>query len=156
MSEGPPDLAVGRPVSSIVVPTRNRSHLLPRLLAALDAQEFSASEVILVDDASTDRTWETLSAWKGEGRRALRLETPSGSYAARNLGWQAARGAIVAFTDDDCLPRPEWLSHLVRAMEGSQHLFGKRHEPVLVARPQRRHPTASRAWAYWRTVSRSR
>ncbi len=34
-----------------------------------------------------------------------------GPAAARNLGWRMARGAIIAFTDDDCLPEPGWLAH---------------------------------------------
>ena len=46
----------------------------------------------------------------------MRLERPGGSYAARNAGWRASRGEIVAFTDDDCLPQPGWLSALRLAL----------------------------------------
>ena len=102
---------------SVVVPTRNRADLLPRLLAALGVQEYPGYEVIVVDDASEDSTPAILEAWKGAGRRALRMDVPSGSYAARNCGWRTAGGEVVAFTDDDCLPEPGWLSGLVGALQ---------------------------------------
>lgn len=41
----------------------------------------------------------------------------SGPAAARNLGWQAACGEIIAFTDDDCIPRPDWLKQGLAAFE---------------------------------------
>lgn len=75
-------------------------------------------EVIMVDDASTDKTAQVLNGWQGEGRIALRLDRAGGSYAARNAGWRATRGEIVAFTDDDCLPDRGWISGLVGALRG--------------------------------------
>jgi glycosyltransferase involved in cell wall biosynthesis len=102
---------------SIVVPTRNRAQLLPGLLAALDRQEYPSYEVLVVDDASDDDTPAILARWQRDGRRAIRLERAGGSYAARNAGWRAARGEIIAFTDDDCLPSPGWLSALAHAFE---------------------------------------
>src|SRR5512133_3600685 len=38
-----------------------------------------------------------------------------GPATARNMGWRAARGEIIAFTDDDCIPEPDWLSSGVSA-----------------------------------------
>jgi glycosyltransferase involved in cell wall biosynthesis len=104
------------PRVSVVVPTRNRASLLPGLLEALERQRFRDFEVIVVDDGSTDGTPDVLGAWEREGRAVIRLERSAGSYAARNAGWKAARGEIVAFTDDDCFPQPAWLSGLLRAL----------------------------------------
>ncbi|MGI8968849.1 MAG: glycosyltransferase family 2 protein [Chloroflexota bacterium] len=104
------------PLVSVVVPTRNRAVSLRELLGALAAQRYPQIEFVIVDDASSDETPDILQTWKGEGRVALRLETPGGSYAARNRGWRASRGKIVAFTDDDCLPACEWLTALVEAL----------------------------------------
>ena len=84
--------AAADPLVSVVVPTRNRRPLLQQLLAALDEQEYPRYEVVVVDDASSDGTEESLAAWRGEEKRTLRLDTPSGSYAARNAGWRSARG----------------------------------------------------------------
>ncbi|MBV9279479.1 MAG: glycosyltransferase [Chloroflexi bacterium] len=109
----------GDELVSVVVPTRNRAGLLPDLLAALAIQTYPAYEVVVVDDASDDRTPDLLAAWAGPGRLALRLDTPAGSYAARNRGWRAARGGVITFTDDDCLPQPGWLAALAAALRES-------------------------------------
>ena len=47
----------------------------------------------------------------------LAVEQRKGPAAARNLGWQAACGQIIAFTDDDCLPSPDWLKNGAQAFE---------------------------------------
>lgn len=104
------------PLVSVVVPTRNRPALLRSLLAALDGQIYPHLEIVVADDASGDETGQILRTWARDDRRSLRLEIPQGSYAARNAGWRAARGTIIAFTDDDCLPRPDWVSALVAAL----------------------------------------
>jgi glycosyltransferase involved in cell wall biosynthesis len=104
------------PRVSVVVPTRNRAHLLPGLLAALDAQTYPEYEVVVIDDASTDETEPILRRWQGPGRRVIRQEQAQGSYVARNRGWREARGELVAFTDDDCLPEPEWIAGLMRVL----------------------------------------
>lgn len=102
---------------SVVVATRNRAHLLRRLLDALQAQEgASAAEVVVVDDASTDDTTAVLQRAAEAGTVvALRLGAHGGPAQARNAGWSAARGEHVAFTDDDCEPEPGWLAALVAA-----------------------------------------
>jgi GT2 family glycosyltransferase len=105
-----------QPWVSVVVPTRNRAHLLRELLLALDRQEYESFEVIVVDDASEDGTATLLAEWQGPDRRSFSLPRPWGSYAARNRGIKEARGMLVAFTDDDCLPEPGWLAALVEAM----------------------------------------
>jgi glycosyltransferase involved in cell wall biosynthesis len=59
-----------------------------------------------------------------------------GPAAARNCGWRAARGDIIAFTDDDCLPDPEWLRSGVQAIQnGHDGAYGR----VIVPLPN--HPT---------------
>lgn len=96
---------------TVVVPTRNRHLLLERLLTALSRQTYPHVEIIVVDDASTDGT---AAVAEREGVRVVRQDTPAGSYAARNAGLQQARGEIIAFTDDDCIPQPGWVSALIQ------------------------------------------
>jgi len=119
---------------SVVVPTRNRASYLPALLTALDAQTHRPLDVIVVDDASSDGTVELLARWAGEGRRVERLEQPAGSYAARNRGWRAASGELIAFTDDDCLPEPNWLAALIDSVSSTEFVAA---QGVTLARPGR-------------------
>ena len=110
--------------ASVVVPTYNRPEFLDRCLAALLAQEFdpSAYEVIVADDAASEATRRQVESWAarvedtGPPVRYLPVTATRGPAAARNVGWRAARGEVVAFTDDDCLPEPGWLGAGARAL----------------------------------------
>lgn len=109
-------LVLDVPLISVVIATHDRKHLLARLVAALCAQEDAPSyEVIIVDDASNDGSWEELSRLAESADvtvRPLRLSVNSGPATARNTGWRAAAGSYVAFTDDDCVPDRKWLAEL--------------------------------------------
>ena len=99
------------PAVSVVVPTRNRAGYLEVALASLAAQDGGvASEVIVVDDGSTDATPAVARA---AGARHLPLPPPGGLNAARNLGAREARAPLVAFVDDDVWVPAGWLSALV-------------------------------------------
>jgi glycosyltransferase involved in cell wall biosynthesis len=104
---------------SVVVATYRRAPLLPRLVRALEAQrDVDEIELVIVDDASDDDTWaalQELAAGSSLTLRPLRQEQNAGPAAARNRGWRAARGDVIAFTDDDCTPQPGWLRALVAA-----------------------------------------
>lgn len=106
---------------AVVVATRGRASLLPRLTAALAAQQDAPPfEVVLVDDASDDDTWATIQALEGSSSlalRGIRLREQGGPAAARNAGWRASTGSVVAFTDDDCVPGATWLRTLVDALD---------------------------------------
>jgi GT2 family glycosyltransferase len=108
--------------ATVVVPTYRRPDRLPRLFEALEAQvlDRSAFEVLVVDDASGDETPTVLADLVASSPldvRVITLERNSGPAHARNVGWRSAAADVVAFTDDDCVPSPAWLSSGVRAME---------------------------------------
>jgi glycosyltransferase involved in cell wall biosynthesis len=99
------------PVVSVVVPTRDRAGYLEVALASLASQDFpDPHEVLVVDDASSDRTPEVIAR---SGFRSVRHERPRGLNAARNTGIRAARADLIAMIDDDTYTPPEWLKALV-------------------------------------------
>jgi GT2 family glycosyltransferase len=108
------------PFFSIIVPTHDRIDQLALCLGAMRQLEYPRSdfEVIVVDDASIMPA-ETLAAHPAieVGVRFLRTDTNQGPAAARNLGARHARGRYLAFTDDDCLPPPDWLQKLRNLLE---------------------------------------
>lgn len=105
-----------RPVASVVVPTYRRPDLLGRCLGALSQQRCDVPfEVLVADDADSDQTRQQVDQWARESfperrLRYLPVEGNHGPAAARNVGWRAAQGEIIAFTDDDTIPDPNWLA----------------------------------------------
>jgi glycosyltransferase involved in cell wall biosynthesis len=112
---------------SVVIPTYKRPDLLQRCLEPLLEQSLPTDryEVIVVDDGQTEDTRalvENLAA-ATNGRPLLRYLRPEGTRgpaAARNRGWRAARGEVVAFTDDDTIPDVDWLRYGWLAMSNGQ------------------------------------
>jgi glycosyltransferase involved in cell wall biosynthesis len=108
---------------SVVVPTFKRPDLLHQCLGALTMQDLDPSEyeIIVVDDAASEVTRRQVEQWNECMHRGkcedcpvhtIRYIAVTGSHGpavARNVGWSTARGEIIAFTDDDCLPTPGWL-----------------------------------------------
>lgn len=113
---------------SLVISTRNRASRLPELfawLARLESPE-AGWELILVDNGSTDGTPAAIREFAAEAPCAVRCvhaATPGLSHA-RNAGLGCAAGRIVAFTDDDCYPQPDYLRAIVDVFA--------RHQPGVV------------------------
>lgn len=110
---------------SVVVPVRDARRELPGLLEALGRQTLAASEILFVDDASSDGTAGWLEKHLPSNARLLRSETAGNPYAARNVGVRAARGGWLAFTDADCRPAPEWLEQGVAALRDTVTVAGR-------------------------------
>jgi glycosyltransferase involved in cell wall biosynthesis len=93
--------------AAVVISTYNRAQYLPDLLACLDAQTFRDFELVLVDNGSAEPS----------DLATLRLDANRGPGGGRNAGVAATDADVVVFTDDDCLPTPRWLEHLLAAFE---------------------------------------
>jgi glycosyltransferase involved in cell wall biosynthesis len=101
---------------SVVIPVRDGEEFLAETLAAIVGQSLPPDEVIVVDDASSDRTAEIAESF-GDPVRCLRKTTWGKAGAARNDGVAAARGELIALADGDDLPDPRWLELLRAAIE---------------------------------------
>jgi glycosyltransferase involved in cell wall biosynthesis len=149
-----------KPVVSVVIPTYRRPEMLERCLRAVIEQDFDAPfEIIVADDEPSDVTLALITRLRAEqaaappvrlaasaGMGAAIVAAPSepmpalryiamrdahGPAAARNAGWRAASGRIVAFTDDDCRPMPGWLRAGVAALhDGIAGVDGRVIVPV--------------------------
>ena len=98
--------------TSVIIPTRNRPGPLTACLRAL-ADSFPAdAETIVVSDGDSKDLGPIVAPLVEPLRLTLIRIAHYGPAAARNRGLEAARGKIVAFTDDDCRPQPGWLDAL--------------------------------------------
>jgi glycosyltransferase involved in cell wall biosynthesis len=89
--------AVTKPFISIIIPTRNRVAFLKEAVASVSSQDYLEREIIVVDDASEDGTWEWLSSLQAPGIVTFRLERHGERSAARNLGLMRSRRSGRAF-----------------------------------------------------------
>jgi cellulose synthase/poly-beta-1,6-N-acetylglucosamine synthase-like glycosyltransferase len=99
------------PRISIIVAVYNSQSTISKCLESIFGLDHPSYEVIVVDDGSSDRTAELCEAFSGA--KVIRLDR-GGPSRARNIGVLAARGAIVAFTDGDCIVDGQWLNELER------------------------------------------
>ncbi len=95
-----------RPFFSVVVPSYERHDSLERLLSQLTVQSYGDFEVIVVDQSAA--IWTGWAAFPKLELVYHHIDTP-GAVHARNVGIRLARGHVVAFTDDDCIPEMDWL-----------------------------------------------
>lgn len=102
---------------SLVIVSRNRPENLRRLLVSLRFLDHPEFEVIVVSDIDPAKDLPDL--WGREKIKFIRFDAPNISQA-RNLGLAEASGRIAAFIDDDAVPEPSWLSHLIAPFADEQ------------------------------------
>ena len=105
-----------QPSVSIIVPVKNEQEMIDSCLKSLLNLDYHEYEVIIVDNGSTDGTFE-IAGKTALGDNRVRLLS-SGGYtgAARNVGIFAAKGDIMAFIDGDCIAPSDWLKQLVNSL----------------------------------------
>ena|ERR1035438_3441033 len=121
---------------SIIIPTFNGASRIGHCLDALLKQTAGRDvEILVVNDGSTDNTVDVATLYSG-----IRLisQANAGPAAARNRGASEARGAIILFTDDDCVPMPDWLDAMIEPFEDPEVVGAKgvyrTHQKRLIAR----------------------
>ncbi len=100
-----------------MLPTYKRPELLHRCLLNLVNQDFNKNEyeIIVVSDGPDEQTHEKVLEYQRQSAAGIlyySLEYKKGPAAARNLGWRAAKGRLITFTDDDCVPTENWLKEI--------------------------------------------
>lgn len=120
-------MVVHYPLCSIVIPTRERPQALQNCLRALAQLDYPRDgfEVIVVDDGSRVNLEPVIAPITQEIHARLVCAPHAGPAAARNAGARQARGELLAFTDDDCMPDAQWLAALVeRYVAARDGMFG--------------------------------
>jgi len=129
------------PFFSVVVPTYNRPAQLATCLQALTQLDYPGDrfEIIVVDDGSATPLDATVAPFQLDAESAaksaarpdaksadnltasiiLLRQANAGPAAARNAGAQRAKGNYIAFTDDDCMPNPDWLQQFATALQAA-------------------------------------
>jgi len=102
------------PSVTVVVPTRDRAHLVEDTVRALLALDYPSFDIVVVDQSANDATKDGVRA-AANGDRRIRVESTDtvGAAAARTLGMRTSRADIVAYTDDDCIVAAGWLDAIV-------------------------------------------
>lgn len=132
-------MELSEPLVSVVLPTRgDRPALLAEAIGSVEAQRHRRWELIVVNDGGPRTTAS------GESARLVRVDLPrrSGPAAARNAGLARARGAIIAYLDDDDLYHPDHLTVLAHALA----------DGVEVAYTDAEHLALRREGSGWRSV----
>ena len=137
------DLPPGTPLFSIVVPTYGRPRPLGACLEALARLDYPRDrfEVIVSDDGGDEPLDAAVRGVAARLDVTLLRGPHAGAGAARNAGATRARGLLLAFTDDDCSPAPDWLAKLeerfaanpTRAMVGGRTLNALQANPYATA-----------------------
>jgi glycosyltransferase involved in cell wall biosynthesis len=110
---------------SVVVATRNRANDAGACLRCILANPGADFDVIVVDQSDNDATKEAMAPFLADPRfRYLRSET-RGLSISRNVGIASTRAPIIAFTDDDCRVREDWIASL-------QQVFGANPDAAIV------------------------
>ncbi|MDR0534411.1 MAG: glycosyltransferase [Verrucomicrobiales bacterium] len=101
------------PRVSVVVCSYNGAKTLRGCMEALEKTKYPDFEIVLVDDGSKDNTQEIMKDFPG----VMNIKQPNmGLSAARNNGYRAANGEIIAYTDSDCMPDEDWVYHITQTL----------------------------------------
>lgn len=109
------------PLVSVVIPTYNRASVLSAALESVLAQTYPATEIVVVDDGSTDETRTILNRYADRVRQVT-IEHSGSPAVARNVGLRHVTGTYIAFLDSDDYWLPTKLARQVAAMEADPQL----------------------------------
>ncbi len=109
---------------SVIIPAYNMEKYIGRCLSSVIAQTYSDLEIIVVDDGSSDNTYDIAKEYSEKDKRVFIYHKENGGVSsARNFGIEKATGEYIFFFDPDDLLEKDCIEVLVSAMEGSEADF---------------------------------
>ncbi len=114
-----------QPIFSVITPTYNRVFILWRAIQSVLNQIYPFFELLIIDDASTDKTEKLVKQFSDPRIRYFKLKKNIGASAARNYGLKKAKGEFIAYLDSDNAWYPEYLETMHKA-------FTKHKDKVLI------------------------
>jgi len=107
---------------SVIIPSYNRADYLPQAIGSILAQTYPVTEIIVVDDGSTDDTLNVVQRYQGRVR--FYVQNHSGVAAARNKGLELAHGDVIAWCDADDVWETDFLKATVSMLDRNPNLDG--------------------------------
>jgi glycosyltransferase involved in cell wall biosynthesis len=98
------------PAVSVILPTYNRERFVGEAIASVQAQSFSAWELVVIDDGSSDATRDVVAPFLSDRRIRYIHQQNAGSSVARNRGLEATSAPLVAYIDSDNTWYPDFLA----------------------------------------------
>ena len=103
---------------SVIIPVYNVASYLSACIESILSQNYSALEIILIDDGSTDESGEICDEYaKRDSRINVIHQTNAGAAAAKNTGLKAATGTYLSFVDSDDFLESDAYSHMIRIIQ---------------------------------------
>lgn len=112
------------PKVSVIIPTYNRANLISKSIESVLNQTYTDFELIVIDDGSTDNTWDVVKSFDDERVKYVRHEKNKGLAASRNTGIKHSNGVFISFQDDDDKWLPEKLEKEIKLLKSSEQNVG--------------------------------
>ena len=112
------------PLVSVIMPTHNRASMLRDAIESIRKQTYTNWQLIIIDDASSDKTPTVLRAYSQKDQRIQyhRMDKQQGPAVARNVAIKHAQGTYIALQDDDDLSQPTRLAEQVAFLTAHPHI----------------------------------
>lgn len=125
-----------QPLVTVVLPTHNRAHAIRAALESVLNQTYSNTEIIVVDDGSTDDTEQIVSSLRDERVVYVKQTVRTGSAGARNFGISLAKGEFIAFQDSDDLWYRDKLEKQVPVLTSLPKSYGMVYSHMMLRLPE--------------------
>ena len=112
-----------KPLVSIMMPAYNAGKYIGRAIESVLAQTYENWELIIVDDCSTDNTYEIAASYKDPRIRIFRNDVNIGPGPSRNEAIKYSRGEWLAYLDADDIWLPQRLERLIKETDEREDLF---------------------------------